>query len=206
MALADCQAYWFDHTDDVAAGYCVGGADDGFECVVEVDACAEAGGSCNIDTCEGGGLDGESCTPINCSDGDGVCIATPLFEDKIENLNIFSKISGLFGRAYCADNGTGFAYYLRLVHPKKGVVEEVQATSEGNFVFTHSHKGKQTSYTIEIATDAGFTDIVNSAEVNLGSSGWYDVSFSATDCAGIPVWDSTVTYGESSRKKGKGKN
>ena len=95
---------------------------------------------------------------------------------------------------------------MRLVHPKKGVVEEVQATSEGNFVFTHSHKGKQTSYTIEIATDAGFTDIVNSAEVNLGSSGWYDVSFSATDCAGIPVWDSTVTYGESSRKKGKGKN
>jgi len=172
--------------------------------VIAVDACAEAGGLCNVDTCEGGALDGEACTPIDCSDGDGICVATPLFEDSIENLNIFSKISGLFGRTYCADNGLGFANYLRLVHPKKGVVQNVQATAEGNFTFSYNHKGKQTSYVIELATDEAFTTIVSSADVILGSSGWYDVSFSATDCAGIPVWESTVSYGEST-KKGRGK-
>ena len=85
-----------------------------------MDACAEAGGTCNLDTCEGGDLDGEACTPIDLLGGDGIRAVTPLFEDSIENLNMFSKISGLFGRVYCADNGNGLAYYLRLVHPKEG--------------------------------------------------------------------------------------
>jgi hypothetical protein len=205
LALADCQAYWFDHTDDVTAGVCVGGVDDGFECNIEVDACAEAGGTCNVDTCEGGDLDGEACTPIDCSEGDGICVATPLFEDSIENLNMFSKISGLFGRVYCADDGNGLAYYLRLVHPKRGTVQDVQANAEGVYAFTYDHKGKLTTYTVEIASDAAFTDILSSANVDLGSNGWYEVTFSATDCAGDPLWESTVTYGESSKKKGNGK-
>ena len=64
LAIADCTAYWFDHTDDVTAGYCSGGDNDGLACN---DACTDAGGICEVDTCVGGDLDGEACTPIDCS-------------------------------------------------------------------------------------------------------------------------------------------
>ena len=72
-------------------------------------------------------------------------------------------------------------------------------------MFNYEHRGKLTTYTLEIASDAAFTDILSSANVDLGSNGWYDVTFSATDRVGDPIWESTVTYGESSKKKGKGK-
>ena len=81
----------------------------------------------------------------------------------------------------------------------------VQANAEGFFVFNYVHRGKQRTYTVEIASDAAFADILSSAHVDLGSNGWYEVTFSATECAGDPLWESTVTYGEADPKKGNGK-
>jgi hypothetical protein len=207
LAIADCTAYWFDHTDDVTSGFCSGGDDDGLVCNVQVDACADAGGVCDGAVCQGGDLDQQPCTPIDCSSGGGTCIATPLFEDAVENLNIFKKISGIFGQTWCADDESGFAYYLRLIHPKKGVVDTIQADGEGHFVFSYHHKGKPTDYTVEIASDAGFTEIVSSATVYLQGSGWYDVTFTATDCGELTeAWEAVVTYGKPPKKKRGKKN
>ena len=94
-------------------------------------------------------------------------------------------------------------YFLRLTHPNKGVVETIQADDEGHFAFPYKHKGKPADYVVEIASDEGFTDIVSSATVYLQGNGWYEVTFTATECGEFTeVWEAAVTYGKPPKKKG----
>jgi hypothetical protein len=174
LGIADCSAYWFEHTDDVNAGVCVGGGDGGEPCDVEADTCAD----------------------------DGVCQAVPLFDDSVENLNLFKKIAGVFGRVSCDDNGEGFAYYLDLVHPADGVVASTQADDEGHYIFDYRHHGKPTTYTLKVYSDAAKEMLVSSADVILQGNGWWEVSFTATDCGGVEEeWTTSVTYGSGRYKK-----
>ena len=176
LGIADCSPYWFEHTDDVNAGVCVGGTTLG-------------GQPCNV-------------LETACADDGGVCVAIPLHDDSVENLNLFKKISGVFGRVSCADDGTGFEYYLDLVHPADGVVASTQAGEEGYYVFEHRHKGKPTTYTVNVYSDAGKLDLVSSADVILQGNGWWEVSFTATDCGDAEeAWTPSVTYGGGRYKK-----
>jgi hypothetical protein len=175
LALADCSAYWFEHTDDVNAGICAGGPDAGLPCDVLADDCAE----------------------------DGICEAVPLFEDSVENLNVFKKISGIFGRISCADNGQPFAYYLDLVRPGVGVLASTQADDEGHYIFDYRHKGKPTMYLVELYEDLERENLLATAEVILQGNGWWEVSFMATDCGDeeLELWTPSVTYGGGRYKK-----
>jgi hypothetical protein len=176
LGIADCSPYWFEHTDDVNAGVCVGGSLGGQPCDVEEPDCSSNG---------------------------GVCLPMPLFDDSVENLNLFKKISGIFGRVSCADDGSGFEYYLDLLHPADGVVASTQAGEDGYYIFDYSHKGKPTTYTVNVYSDAGKLDLVSSADVIVQGNGWWEVSFTATDCGDVSLeqWTPSVTYGSGRYKK-----
>ena len=174
LGIADCSAYWFEHTDDVNAGVCVGGGDGGQPCDVVAHDCAD----------------------------DGVCTAVPLFDDSVENLNLFKQIAGVFGRVSCADSGDGFGYYLDLVHPKNGRVASTQAGEEGYYIFDYRHSGKPATYTVNVYEDADMNVLVDSAEVILQGNGWWEVSFTATDCGEAEeAWTASVTYGSGRYRK-----
>jgi len=144
LALADCQSYWFEHTDG------------------------------NTD---------------------------PLFKDQLQNLNIFKKIAGAFGRVWCADGGNGLEYYLRLVHPSKGVVQITQADEDGYYALSYKHKGKPTVYTVEVDTVDSFVSVVATTTVELQGNSWAEVNFWADDCSTVPFWNSLVIYGSGRNKK-----
>ncbi len=174
LGIADCSAYWFEHTDDVNAGVCVGGGDGGKPCEVGADDCTD----------------------------DGVCTAVPLFDDSVENLNLFKQIAGVFGRVSCADSGVGFAYYLELVNAKGDMVDTTWAETEGYYIFDYRHKGKPATYTVNVYEDATKTTLVDSANVILQGNGWWEVSFTATDCGEVEeAWTASVTYGSGRYRK-----
>ena len=129
-------------------------------------------------------------------------VVNPLFEDQLQNLNMFKQIAGAFGRVWCATDGEGYEYYLQLVHPSDGVVQSTQADEDGYFALSYKHKGKPTGYLVEVYSDAAFSNLVTSTTVELQGNGWAEVAFWATDCDTIPVWESSVTYGKG-RNKGK---
>jgi hypothetical protein len=147
LALADCQAYWFQHIDEPG-------------------------------------------------------VPAKLFEDQLQNLNVFKKIAGTFGRVYCADDDTGFAgYELKLVHPVYGTVQESTTDGEGYYALNFRHKGRPTYYTVEVYD--GSENLVESEVIELQGNGWLDLRFSAMDCGSDPVWSSTFTYGSGRNKNNK---
>ena len=78
------------------------------------------------------------------------------------------------------------------------------AGHEGDFAIVYEHKGRPLLYTLELASDAAFTDIVNSAVVELDKYGWWEVTFSATRCGSFKeYWRSSVFYGDGRHKKRK---
>ena len=113
LALADCQPYWFEHTET------------------------------------------------------GSIASEPLFEDKLENLNMFHGAQGLFGRVECSDDDSGIPYHVRLIHPKNGVVARAEASHSGYFSMAYEHKGKPQLFTVELASDQFFAEIVTSTTVEL---------------------------------------
>jgi len=150
LALADCQPYWFEHSDTEAAA------------------------------------------------------TEPLFEDKLENLNMFRGANGLFGRVECSDDDSGLAYFVRLIHPKKGVVANTAAGQAGDFAVAYEHKGRPLMYTVELASDEAFTDIVTSTDLELDKTGWWEVTFSANRCGSFKeYWSASVLYGDGRHKKRK---
>ena len=177
LGIADCSPYWFEHTDDVNAGVCVGGLDGGLPCELDNDTC----------------------------EGEGVCEAVPLFDDSVENLNVFKKISGVFGRVSCSDNGAGYAYYLDLVRAGDGVVDQAQADDEGAYIFTYRHKGKPTTYAVNLYEDNDRTILLATAELILQGNGWWEVSFTASDCGdeALELWTPSVIYGSGKYRKKK---
>ena len=147
LALADCQAYWFQHNDEPG-------------------------------------------------------VPAKLFEDQLQNLNVFKKIAGTFGRVYCADDDTGFAgYELKLVHPVYGTVQESTTDEEGYYALYYRHKGRPTYYTVKVYD--GSENLVESEVIELQGNGWLDLRFSAMDCGSDPVWSSTLTYGSGRNKNNK---
>jgi hypothetical protein len=170
LALADCQAYWFSHDDGNDLGLCLGGSADGSSCV----------------TTE---------FPSVCTDGGGSCEP---FEDALENLNIFKKISGMFGRVSCSDDNSGLPYRLKLVHPSLGVVDTAKADAEGHYGFTWAHRGKPVGYTVELYSQG--STLMDTALVVLKGNGWWELNFSASNCAlDEPTWESTLNYGSGIR-------
>jgi hypothetical protein len=150
LALADCQPYWFEHT--------------------ETEAITEE----------------------------------PLFEDKLENLNMFKGANGLFGRVECSDDDSGIPYHVRLIHPRKGTVASADASHAGDFAVAYEHHGKPLMYTVELASDEAFNDIVHTTAVELSKTGWWEVTFSANRCGGFKeYWRATVVYGDRDHKKRK---
>ena len=128
--------------------------------------------------------------------------AEPLFEDKLENLNMFKGAHGLFGRVECSDDDSGIPYHIRLLHPKKGEVASGGANQEGNYAIAYEHKGRPLVYTVELASDEAFIDVVTSTQVELTKYGWWEVTFSAFQCGGFKeYWRASVFYGDGDHKK-----
>ena len=124
------------------------------------------------------------------------------FIDTVQNLNTFKQIAGAFGRVSCDDDGDGFAYYLQLMHPTSGAVKATQADEDGYYALQYKHKGKPTTYTVEVYSDASYGTWVASTPVELQGNGWAEVNFLADSCDNPSTWESSVTYG-SGRNKGK---
>jgi len=131
-----------------------------------------------------------------------------LFEDHVQNLNIFKRVViGTHGRVFCADTDAGFEdYFVQLVHPYNDTVSINKVDSEGYYALQYSHRGKPTVYTVEVHDAEG---LVITQDVELqGGSGMIQINFSATDCEPphTPdeyVWSSTVKYLKGNNKNSK---
>jgi hypothetical protein len=127
-------------------------------------------------------------------------ITDPLFEDQLENLNLFKRIAGAFGRVYCATSGDGFEYYLELVHPTKGVVQSSESDDDGYYALAYKHRGKPTLYEVKLYDTQGGT-LLHTEYVELQGNGWGEVNFWANECEPAGDWDSSVEYGTGRNKK-----
>jgi len=91
-------------------------------------------------------------SPDACVDGGGSCVSTPQLADEVQNLNLFKKISGAFGRVFCADTGNGIAGFLHLEVEGETNFNKAVFTSEidgdGYYVLGYKHKGKSANYQI----------------------------------------------------------
>ena len=89
---------------------------------------------------------------------------------------------------------------LELIGPGDSVVATAEADDEGHYIFDYQHKGKPTEYTVNLYE--GATQVA-SAVVILQGNGWWEVSFTATDCGDeiLELWTSSVMYGSGRYKK-----
>ena len=90
---------------------------------------------------------------------------------------------------------TGVLQYL--IHPSG------QDQGRRYYALQYKHKGKPTTYTIDVYSDAYATKVA-STTVELQGNGCAEVNFSAVSCSdpAASSWESSVTYG-SGRNKGK---
>ena len=128
-------------------------------------------------------------------------LAPPIFEDSVQNLNVFKRIAGAFGRVYCSDTGSGYeSYYLELVRDSSGeIVSEALTDEDGFNTLPYKHKGRPSQYTVNLYDDQDKTTLLHSQVIELQGNGWVEIQFD-----GCPVWSSTAEYGKG-RNKGKSK-
>jgi hypothetical protein len=110
----------------------------------------------------------------------------------------------LFGRVECSDDGSGIPYFVRVIHPKKGEVATAYASQDGDYSVDYQHRGKPLLYTVELASDEAFSDVVASTAVELDKIGWWEVTFLANRCGSFKeYWKASVLYGDGRHKKRK---
>jgi hypothetical protein len=123
------------------------------------------------------------------------------FGDFIQNVNLFKKIAGAFGRVGCESQGAGLAnYYLELVSNGK-VVKSGFTDEDGYYSLPYKHKGKQALYDIRLyaakpEVEPSFPLYTTNPGFYLQSNGWVELNLSALLCEAPTEWHHTYEYGQ----------
>ena len=91
--------------------------------------------------------------------------------DAVYNLNLFKKVSGVFGRVYSGDTGEAFpavTLTLSLKTPPQLVQGPLPDDDEGFYLLDYKHKGKPAQYIVEALNVPGCPNF--KAEVTLNGS------------------------------------
>jgi hypothetical protein len=110
-----------------------------------------------------------NCTTYVFSHDDGATV----FEDEIQSVNEFKRISGAYGRVYRSDDESGVEGAEVALHriDTGELIEVGTTTEEGFFTLAHKHTGPKTVYTVTLA-DSGLQQ-----GVQLKANGWAEVNF-----------------------------
>jgi hypothetical protein len=99
---------------------------------------------------------------------------TPLFVDVIQNLNMFKRISGVYGITMASDIGAAVpGAGVELVRVSTGELVGSGVTDEdGFYTITYKHKGKREMYDVTLNGDHDITQ-----RIELKANGWAEVNF-----------------------------
>jgi hypothetical protein len=148
----------------------------GFDALVNDDDTCDDSGTCTISG-EMCAIDADcfrtaiaDCTTYAFSHTD----YTTQFEDAIQNLNTFKRISGVYGMAMASDSGSPVAGEgVELVRVSTGeLVGNGVTDADGFYTITYKHKGKRANYNITL--NGGY-DITQ--RIQLKANGWAEVNF-----------------------------
>jgi hypothetical protein len=113
-----------------------------------------------------------------------------LFDDAVQNLNMFKRINGAFGSTWNATTGDPGAEGVQVELWRNGhdetdpptELEAVTLTDEdGYFALTHTHRGQPEWYTIKMQSSCGGEPFLEN-KVKMRSNGWSEVNFLLDSC------------------------
>jgi hypothetical protein len=114
----------------------------------------------------------------------------PLFEDSVQNLNMFKRINGAFGSSWNATTGETGAegVFVELwrngpddTDPPTELVEITVTDEDGYFTLPYTHRGKPNWYTVRWMGTCDGGDFLEDT-VRLQSNGWSEVNFLLDTC------------------------
>jgi hypothetical protein len=104
-----------------------------------------------------------------------------LFEDQLQNLNIFKGISGVFGQSIDSFDGEGLeGLHLTLSKTDNPttVLKASTTDEDGSYTLLYKHKGKPTWYDVNLYDETG-EELLGSITIELQGNGWTQVTFDA---------------------------